>query len=438
MHVRSASAALVALCVSLAAPLVRAETAPTARAEVAEAKAEQAAPAPAEAPKSAAAADAITPSAAQAAEVITDRIRRGETLGGALARHGVSMLEVHHLVQALKGKLDVRQIRPGDVFVLEQHGDAPAFRMDVFEFRKRAQSGAPTVVRAESQGTAAAPSYNAFRRETPIVRRVGTLTGTIQSSLYNAMVGKGEGPTLVNRFADVFGWEIDFYRQAQKGDAFKVIYEKFYADGRFVGYGRVLAAEYVNYGDVHRGFWFASKDGEVTGLYDERGDSLERSFLKSPLALTYITSSYGQRFHPVLKRMRKHNGIDYGASIGTPFFAVADGTVVEARYSRSAGNMVRLRHANGYKTEYFHASRIAKGIKPGVRVKQRQVIGYVGNTGRSTGPHLHYGMFRHDAYVNPAKQKFPAGKSIPEKHLETYLRDVVTPLLAELAALEIG
>jgi murein DD-endopeptidase MepM/ murein hydrolase activator NlpD len=199
----------------------------------------------------------------------------------------------------------------------------------------------------------------------------------------------------------------------------------------------VLAAEYINAGRTHRGFLFASKDKKVKGLFDDKGNSMEKDFLKNPLELARITSRFGQRFHPVLKRRRQHNGVDYGAARGTPFWAVASGTVVDARYSRTAGNMVRIKHKNGLITEYFHASRFAKGIRKGARVQQRQVIGYVGTTGRSTGPHLHYGMVKRGRHVNPSRQKFGSSTPVPEKHLAEYLK-TIAPLLAELDALEIS
>ena len=275
------------------------------------------------------------------------------------------------------------------------------------------------------------------REETPVETRISALGGEISSSLYVSMIAQGEDSNLVNRFVDVFAWDIDFYRETQKGDRYKVIVEKQYAAGRFIGYGKVLAAEYVNAGTVHRGFNFKSGDGKVTGIFDEKGKAMEKTFLKNPLEIARITSRYGQRFHPVLRRRKKHNGVDYGASRGTPFWAVADGVIKEARYSASAGNMIVLRHANGFETEYFHAQRFAKGLRAGQKVKQRQVIGYVGNTGRSTGPHLHFGMRRRGSYVDPGRQRFPAARPVPQAYQQEYLK-LVKPLLAEIEALEIS
>lgn len=393
----------------------------------------------------------LTPRAAleKVKVAITDRIRRGETLGIALVRHGVPMDEVNELCRGLKGVLDVRAIRPGDAYTIsEEIAVAPGAsapekpsHMQRFEFRPKSTLGAPEVVvatlspgkTADGQGAA----YHAARHVTPVTTKVVALSGEVDHSLYMSMKGQGEGSALVNAFADVFAWNIDFYRETRKGDHYKVVVEKRYADGRFVGYGKVLAAEYVNAGEVYRGFNFKSKDGKVLGIFAENGDSLERTFLKSPMEVTRMTSSYGQRFHPVLKRWKAHNGIDYGAPTGTPFWAVADGVVEEAHYSNTAGNMIVLRHAQGYTTEYFHASKFAKGLKKGMKVRQREVIGYVGSTGRSTGPHLHFGMQKHGGYVDPKKQSFPAAKPVPSGYLEEFVQSIAH-LRAELDALEIS
>lgn len=370
---------------------------------------------------------------------VTDEIRAGETLSVALTRHGVTMDEVNRLVVDLKKSFNVRGIRPGDIYSVEQvHFEgksqdinATKLAMDVFEFRPK-NAPAPTVIRAVRQ--AGKKTYAVSKDVAPITTKTVALTGTVKTSLYDAMRDEGEGIALVNAFVDVFAWDVDFYRETQKGDRYKVVVEKRYADGRFVGYGKVRAAEYTNYGHIYRGFDFESKDGEVRGIFDDNGRAMEKTFIKNPMEIARITSSYGQRFHPVLRRLRKHNGVDYGAPRGTPFWAVADGVVKEARYSRSAGNMIVLRHNNGYETEYFHASRFAKGLKKGMKVKQRDVIGYVGSTGRSTGPHLHFGMRKRGHHVNPGKQNFPAAKPVPAKYVDEYLESI-RGLAAELEAL---
>ncbi|MCP4501743.1 MAG: M23 family metallopeptidase [Deltaproteobacteria bacterium] len=378
---------------------------------------------------------------------ISDRVLPGETLSVALTRHGVSMDDVNLLVASLKGTFDVRTIRPGDSYTVEQvrflnseknlvtqaKTSKKSLAMDIFKFRPSVMAGVPTLyVAAKAED---GKSYSVDKQVAVVDVKLASVSGVVNSSLYVAMTKRGEGPTLVNRFVDVFGWDVDFYRETQRGDTYKVVVEKKYAEGRFVGYGKVLAAEYVNNGHRYRGFWFESKDEKVQGLFTQDGNAMEKTFLKNPMEIARMTSNYGQRFHPVLRRLKAHNGVDYGASRGTPYWAVADGTVVKAKYSRSAGNMIVLRHANGYETQYFHSQSFAKGIRVGVKVKQRQVIGYVGTTGRSTGPHLHFGMKKAGRYVNPAKQRFPAAKPVPNKYNAEY-KAAIAELLAEIEAME--
>ncbi|MDA0712576.1 MAG: peptidoglycan DD-metalloendopeptidase family protein [bacterium] len=380
---------------------------------------------------------------------VSDRIRSGESLSAALARHGISGQETFKLAEALRKKLNLRGIQPGDVFVIERQqnpqvaavvvGGSAVSNLIAFELVRLDSFGVPTRFRAVREDAKLLANenltFNVTQIETPVVKRSQAIAGKISSSLYEGILYAGGDPTLVDRFSDVFAWQLDFYREAQKGDGFKMIVEARYADGRFIGYGRVLAAEYNNAGRQYRGFYYESADGQLVGTFDEQGNSLERSFLQSPMELTRITSRYGQRFHPVLRKRKRHNGVDYGAPTGTPFWSIADGVVVEARYSPTAGKMIRIRHPNGYMSEYFHASRIAPNIHVGVAVKQRQVIGYVGTTGRSTGPHLHFGMMLNKQYVNPAKQKFPAGKAVPARLVKNYLSKV-KPLIKELNQIE--
>ncbi len=380
----------------------------------------------------------------------TDRIRGGESLSAALARHDISNQESFQLAEALRKELNLRTIQPGDVFVLERQVEpaalvAPSVLVNTaplyaFELVRSDGFGVPARYRAvrEKAGVAAGSdsAFTVTRIDTPVTKVSRSISGKISSSLYEGILYAGGDPALVNRFSDVFAWQLDFYREVQKGDGFKMIVETRFADGRFIGYGRVLAAEYNNAGRQYRGFYFESDDGKFTGIFDEQGNSLEKSFLRSPMELARITSRYGQRFHPILRQQKRHNGVDYGASTGTPFWSIADGVVLEARYSLTAGKMIRIRHRNGFMTEYFHASRIAPGVKVGATIRQRQVIGYVGTTGRSTGPHLHFGMTLNKNYVDPSRQNFPAGKPVPSKLVKSYMSKV-RPLAEKLEKIEV-
>lgn len=379
-----------------------------------------------------------------------DRVLKGESLSGALSRNGFSPQETLIASNLLRKEINLRLIQPGDVVIIERKppsvqaqadtntGDPQRSFFEAFELIKAGASGLPVRFRIERKtGLDSGKSlfeesdYALSRVETEVSYDQEMLSGIIETSLYDAILKAGGDPSLVNRFSELFGWQVDFYRETQPGDTFRLIVETKYADRRFVGYGPIKAAQYTNSATSYRGFYYTSADGEQSGFFDEKGTSLEKSFFKSPMQLTRITSRYGQRFHPVLGRLKKHNGIDYGAPTGTPFWAVADGTVIEARYSPSAGNMVRIKHQNGFVTEYFHASRIARGIRAGAQVKQKQVIGYVGTTGRSTGPHLHFGMIHNKNYVNPSNQKLAIEIVLPKKERARF-QEAISPLLTQL------
>ena len=378
--------------------------------------------------------DPDAPISANAApnKIIEQEIHAGESLSVALATAGLPGKDLHGLIAALSDTLDLRVIRPGDKFRISRKLDPTGHITDPlehFEYEPRHGAHKISAVR-KGEG------FSVEKKTVPLTTEVITVTGSIQTSLYDAIIAEKESVTLVNKFVEMFQWDIDFYRETQKGDHFKIIVEKKFANGKAAGYGRVLAAEFGHGGENLRAFNFESKDQKFIGILDHKGLARQRTFLKSPLEVARITSSYGQRFHPVLKRKKKHNGVDYGAARGTPIWSVADGVVKDARFSSTAGNMVVIKHRNGFETEYFHATRFAKGIKKGVRVKQRQVIAYVGTTGRSTGPHLHFGMRKNGHYVDPGAQKFPNATPMPKAYKAEF-NAWAKPLYAKLDALSI-
>ncbi len=366
---------------------------------------------------------------------VRDTLRSSEALSQALARNNVAADDVSDLVRDLKGVLDVRSLRAGARFSVKVEGRA----LTRFTFQAISPEGLPRRITADrlAEGTAT-KRFGVGVVDAKVETTLEGLAGTIRGSLYNAVLDAGGDPNLVNKFVDVFAWNIDFYRQTHSGDEFRVVVEKKYAgvgdERRFLGYGKVKAAEYVNAGTTFRGFAFQTADNKFGGWFDEAGDALERTFLKSPMEVANVTSSYGMRFHPILNRNSTHEGVDYGAPSGTPIWTVADGIVLDARFSKSAGNMVMIQHMNGIVTEYFHLSRFVDGLKKGERVKQKQLIGYVGSTGLSTGPHLHFGMLRGGSHVDPNKQKFPNAKPIPAGYRGEF-NSLVQPLLAQLKAL---
>lgn len=235
---------------------------------------------------------------------------------------------------------------------------------------------------------------------------------TIDSSLFLAGAEAGLSDALILDIADVFAWTIDFATQVQVGDSFRVLYEKRSRDGQDAGHGDILTAEFVNSGKSYFAYQFEDAEGKVQ-YYDEDGNSLIKQFLKAPLTYSRITSGFtNARFHPVLQRNTPHRAIDYAAPVGTPVLSVGDGTIVFAGWSGGYGNFVKVRHNSTYQTHYAHLSRIA--VSHGQVVEQGQVIGYVGSTGFSTGPHLHYEIQKNGTLVNPLQIELPAGDPVEE------------------------
>ncbi|MBN2706628.1 MAG: M23 family metallopeptidase [Deltaproteobacteria bacterium] len=230
------------------------------------------------------------------------------------------------------------------------------------------------------------------------------VAGEITESLYAAVAAAGEKDDLAWRLADIFAWDIDFIRDLRPGDRFRLLVEKRYREGKFAGYGRLSAAEFINQGELYRAAYFVDAQGE--GYYDDKGRSLRKNFLKAPLDYRRISSGFSRRrFHPVLQIWRPHLAIDYAAPTGTPVWAVADGVISQRGYDKQSGNKLKLRHSNGYETVYIHLSRFANGCRRGSRVKQGQTIAYVGATGLATGPHLDFRVLKNGRPINPLNLK---------------------------------
>ncbi|TSC89269.1 MAG: metalloendopeptidase-like membrane protein [Parcubacteria group bacterium Gr01-1014_3] len=249
----------------------------------------------------------------------------------------------------------------------------------------------------------------------PYEVKISEASGTIETSLYETMVGSGFDQRLALAVAEVFAWQVDFAADIRSGDSFKVIHEDRYLDGEYAMPGRILAAQFINDGETFNGYLFEGPNTKI-GYYDEKGKSLQKIFLKSPLQYKYISSGYtGARLNPITKKVSPHRGIDYVANTGTPAVSVGDGTVTQAGWNGYYGLSVTVRHNDTYTTRYGHFSALPKGIRKGAHVKQGQVVGYVGSTGLSTGPHLHYEMHKFGSYVNPFKVEVPPTEDINEQ-----------------------
>lgn len=374
-----------------------------------------AATAPAPAPSAAAALDLGSDAENQVIShrVVAGRLAGRETVAGALARADLSPEQTFSIVTALKGVFDFRYARPGDAWRVKLDPDGALL---FFEYeRSLLESYCVTREGDELLG---------YRKEVPVQSEVTMVTGSVDSSLYESMIDAGERPGLALMLAEVLAWDIDFYRDPRPGDTFKIIVEKETYKAQTLRYGRILAAEYRGNVGRYRVFRYPSPTGGET-FYDEHGQSAQKALLKAPMKFAHVTSTYGNRRHPILGYNRMHQGVDYGAPTGTPIWSVGDGRVIWAGRKGANGNLVGLRHTNGYTSWYAHLSKIM--VKNGQRIHQKDVVGLVGSTGRSTGPHLHYSVKKDGSYVNPLTIKLPPRRPLPESMLPDY-REHIEPL----------
>ncbi|MDP8225375.1 MAG: peptidoglycan DD-metalloendopeptidase family protein [Candidatus Lernaella stagnicola] len=336
-------------------------------------------------------------------------IQNGQTLSTALAEFQIESPEAERIINALRAvDFPFRKIRPHQSFTVWTTEDGHVTALDFHVDRLRTYQ----VREDPDQGLIAT------LHETPTVNRVKNMGGRVETSVYASILAAGESDALASLVSNVFAWDVDFYSDPRVGDSFRLIYEKrFVEDGESIGYGRLLAAEYDGeVTGIKRGYWFETGDELWDGFYDQDGKQLKKTFLVAPLDTMRVTSRYGMRRHPILGRRMMHNGVDYGAPVGTPVWAVADGKVTSAGSAGAAGRMVKISHPGGYVTMYLHLSRIQ--VRSGQRVRQRQMIGRVGSTGRSTGPHLDFRVKHNGRYINPQRLRMIASplKVLPEKH----------------------
>jgi murein DD-endopeptidase MepM/ murein hydrolase activator NlpD len=244
--------------------------------------------------------------------------------------------------------------------------------------------------------------------------------GQVDLTLWGSATAAGMDPGVVIKLSEVFAWQLDFNREIRAGDRWRLTVERLNVNGKKIGWGNILAAEYVNHGESFMAIRFP-QTGTSKGYFDSEGISLRKMFLKSPIKFGRVTSRFNRRrFHPILKRKIPHNGVDYGARKGTPVYAVGDGKVVRRGYKSASGNYIKIRHNSVYQTSYAHLNGFARGLRKGRKVKQGEVIGYVGSTGRATGPHLHFAFFERRRFVDPLGVKFPNAAPVPKNKLSDF------------------
>ena len=383
-------------------------------------------------PRSRPSADELKQAAAQSLDakesltiVTHGKIRRGDSLGSSLRRQGISSRTVHRIAAEMRSVFDFRRSRPGDEYRLGQDSDGR-----VLDFRY-----------SQSEEESYYLSWNGTRytaaKETADLRpQIAKIAGIVDSSFYGAVLALGEQSALAADFTRILAWDIDFSRSVHPGDEFQILYERLYRKGKdgrdiYVRPGRILAGRYDGRSGEHTVVYFEGEDGKGA-YFRPDGTSIERAFLAAPVEFSRITSRFTwARQHPILKITRPHPGIDYAAAHGTPIWAVAEGVVEYKARAGASGNLIRIRHQGGLTSHYAHLASFAKGLSVGDRVEQKQVIGYVGSTGLSTGPHVCFRVKRDGKYVDPMKISGPAGDPVEPSQLAVF-RSVRDQLLADL------
>ena len=316
--------------------------------------------------------------------------------------------EILDIVKKAKPVFDLTRLREDSVlkaFTIDGRLQKVEYKFSDYEF---------LLVERDPDG-----NMTAKKDDLPHEIREVVVSGTIENSLYEDALKAGADPQAVVALTDIFAWDIDFASDIRKGDTFSLLSEMLYVEGVPVKTGRLLGAEMKNGGRSYSAIYYEGNGRK--GYYDEKGRSLKKTLLKSPLRFRRITSTFSKgRFHPILKRYRPHHGIDYGAPTGTPIESAGSGVVKYAGWKGGYGNYVEIKHSNGYSTAYGHLSRMGKGIRRGAKVDQGQVIGYVGMTGLSSGPHLHYEVKVNNRLINPLSVKSLPGVPIPKKEMQQF------------------
>lgn len=346
-----------------------------------------------------------------------------DSVFSVLDNNGVKREEIISLINVTRPEFNLRKISIGRKYSItkDDTGRLLKFKLEIDDDK---------FLDIQRTGPSS-PTFNLEVQKLPLDVKREKVYGKIDDSLYATVIRAGGTPQIAIALADIFAWQIDFLTDIRKGDTFRIIYEDSYRDGEYIKFNKILAAEVVNDGELYQAFYYEDPS-EHKDYYTLDGQSLRKAFLKSPLSYTRVSSFFSSsRFHPILKTVLPHFGVDYAAPVGTPVVSVADGEVIFAGRKGGYGNFVKLRHLGDYSTGYAHFSRIARGIRKGSSVKQGQVIGYVGATGLATGPHLDYRLWLRDKYLNPLKAKLPDSQPISSKYRKAF-KTGVDELLAQL------
>lgn len=346
------------------------------------------------------------------------KVKQNDSFYSILASEGIKGEEILNIIRSSKKFYNFKNLKPGDELkIVKVDGDLKSI-----EFLYSELEGIRILRTRDEKGHLDA-EISTF--EMPYYISPSLVRGEIEYSLYEDGLESGATPNVIMNFTDIFAWDVDFATELRKGDDFKILYEKYYVDDIQVKTGKILGASITNRGKTYNAYYYKDAKG-YWDYYNEDGESISRTLLKSSLRYRRISSHFTvKRYHPVLKRYRSHHGIDFAAPRGTPVEASGDGVVEVAKWNGGYGKYIKIRHNSKYKTAYGHLKSFRRGIKKGSRVKQGQIIGYVGSTGLSTGPHLHYEVHVNGKAVNPLKVKSKSRKQLKGDDLDLFQASIV-------------
>lgn len=332
-------------------------------------------------------------------------VKSGDSLALIFDRMGLTPQQLYQVTRDKQGDQLLRKIHPGDTLRFARNSEG-----DLLQLAYSLNATDTLIISKTATG------YVSEIEQKAVETRESFAHAEITSSFWNAAISAGLAENQIMSIADMFGWDIDFALDIREGDEFSVLFEKNYVDGEFIGYGRILAAEFINRGNAYQAI--LHDNGEY---YTAEGRAMRKSFLRSPVNFTYISSNFNpRRLHPVTGRVRPHNGIDYVASVGTPVMSSGDGKVIASAYNNLNGHYVFIQHGERYVTKYLHLSK--RHVRTGDRVKQGQTIGRVGATGRVTGAHLHYEFLVDGVHRNPRTVELPQAESLAQSELPRFTR----------------
>lgn len=357
----------------------------------------------------------------------TVKVKRGDNLAQIFSRLKISPDQLHAIMQLGKTTRRLKRLYPGETFKVRISKGENSLQHQLEELVYQFDVANSLQILNTNEG------FHAQKIKKELEVRHKHVVGHIKHSLFLAGQRAGMSDNLTMELASIFGWDIDFALDIRKGDNFAIIHEELFLDGKKVKNGNIIAADFTNNGKTYRAVLYTNSKGRAD-YFTPKGNSMRKAFLRTPVEFSRISSRYGMRRHPTLNRMRAHKGVDYAAPRGTPIRATGDGKIVHRARKGGYGKVVIIRHGNRYQTLYAHMSNYNRKARLGKRVKQGQIIGYVGSTGRATGPHLHYEFRVYGVHRNPLKVRLPQAAPIAKKYKKDFMKKI-QPLIAQLELL---